>query len=85
MLTPDRLEEAENELQCSDVDYSALFNFGIRKSYDDKPIGTTNQLKKHYYFIHLSFQEPLATRHLLNTLIKPRPNSPSPHSQEHRF
>ncbi|CAF4713219.1 unnamed protein product [Rotaria magnacalcarata] len=41
---------------------------GILKSYDDTATGTQNQTEKQYYFVHLSFQEHFAARHLLNIL-----------------
>ncbi|CAF4887593.1 unnamed protein product, partial [Rotaria magnacalcarata] len=65
MLTPAILIEAENDIGCCDVDLEQLLKMGILKSYDDKAIGTQNQTEKQHYFVHLSFQEHLAARHLL--------------------
>ncbi|CAF2131910.1 unnamed protein product [Rotaria magnacalcarata] len=69
MLTPAILIEAENDIGCCDVDLEQLLKMGILKSYDDKAIGTQNQTEKQHYFVHLSFQEHLAARHLLSILM----------------
>ena len=61
------LEETENEIGCS-LDHPQLLNIGILKSYDDKPVGSRAQTKKQHYFVHLSFQEHFAARHLVKSL-----------------
>ncbi|CAF2072975.1 unnamed protein product [Rotaria magnacalcarata] len=68
LFTSTFLEEIEAELACPLSDYSNLFNIGILKSYEDNSIGTAKQMKKQHYFIHLSFQEHFAARHLLRLL-----------------
>ena len=68
ILPPTLLEKTENETQCFLDDHPQLLNFGVLKSYDDKPTGTHNLEDQHYYFIHLSFQEYFAARHLLQLL-----------------
>jgi HEAT repeat protein len=62
------LEQTEHETNWSLEDHPEILNFGILKSYDDKPTGNQNQAEKQYYFIHLSFQEYFAARHLLQIL-----------------
>jgi hypothetical protein len=68
ILETELIEETENETECNLDDHPQLLNFGILKSYDDKPIGNQIQAEKQYYFIHLSFQEYFAARHLLQIL-----------------
>ncbi|UJR34570.1 hypothetical protein I4U23_027346 [Adineta vaga] len=68
ILPPTLLEKTENETQCFLDDHPQLLEFGVLKSYDDKPTGTHNLEEQHYYFIHLSFQEYFAARHLLQLL-----------------
>ncbi|CAF1620155.1 unnamed protein product, partial [Rotaria magnacalcarata] len=68
MLTPAIFIEAQNDTGCSDDDLAQILKMGILKSYDDKAIGTQNQTEKQHYFVHLSFQEHFAARHLLRIL-----------------
>ncbi|CAF4066868.1 unnamed protein product, partial [Rotaria magnacalcarata] len=68
MLTPAVFIEAQNDTGCSDDDLAQILKMGILKSYDDKAIGTQNQTEKQHYFVHLSFQEHFAARHLLRIL-----------------
>ncbi|CAF3415427.1 unnamed protein product, partial [Rotaria socialis] len=69
MLTPAIFIEAQNDTGCSDDDLAQILKMGILKSYDDKAIGTQNQTEKQHYFVHLSFQEHFAARHLLRILM----------------
>lgn len=62
------LENTQDETNCYLDDHPQLLNFGILKSYDNKPTGKQTQAEKQHYFIHLSFQEHFAARHLLKTL-----------------
>ncbi|CAF3579670.1 unnamed protein product, partial [Rotaria socialis] len=68
MLTPAIFIEAQNDTGCSDDDLAQILKMGILKSYDDKAIGTQNQTEKQHYFVHLSFQEHFAARHLQRIL-----------------
>jgi HEAT repeat protein len=68
ILQTELIEETENETDCNLDDHPQLLNFGILKAYDDKPTGNQIQAEKQYYFIHLSFQEYFAARHLLQIL-----------------
>ena len=67
LLPPTLLEETLNETQYAGLDYLQVLNVGVLKSYDDKPTGNQNQIEKQHYFVHLSFQEFFAARHLLKT------------------
>ncbi|CAF1922695.1 unnamed protein product [Rotaria magnacalcarata] len=62
------LQKIKNHDDCSNVDFLQILNIGILKSYDDKAIGNAIHIEKQYYFIHLSFQEHFAARHLLKVL-----------------
>ena len=68
LLPPTLLDETLNETEYAGLDYLQVFNVGILKSYDDKPTGNQNQIEKQHYFVHLSFQEFFAARHLIKTL-----------------
>ncbi|CAF4980275.1 unnamed protein product, partial [Rotaria sp. Silwood1] len=68
MLPPELLVETEYELNCSLDNYPHLLNMGILKSYDDRPINDKIEANKQHYFVHLTFQEHFAARHLLRTL-----------------
>ncbi|CAF2924459.1 unnamed protein product, partial [Rotaria sp. Silwood2] len=68
ILPPALLEETENETECFLDSHPQLLNMGVLTSYDDKSIGDRNQTKKQHYFVHISFQEHFAARHLVQTL-----------------
>ncbi|CAF1644646.1 unnamed protein product [Rotaria magnacalcarata] len=70
MLTPATLIEAKDDLKSFAIDIPQILKMGILKSYDDTAIGTQNQTEKQYYFVHLSFQEHFAARHLLSLLAQ---------------
>ena len=70
ILEAELLKKTEKETQCSLDHYQQLLNIGILKTYENKPIGTQNPTKKQHYFVHLSFQEHFAARHLVKTLQK---------------
>ncbi|CAF1580176.1 unnamed protein product, partial [Rotaria magnacalcarata] len=69
MLTPAILKEAKDDLKSLAIDIPQILKMGILKSYDDTATGTQNQTEKQHYFVHLSFQEHLAARHLLKLPI----------------
>ncbi|CAF3582763.1 unnamed protein product, partial [Rotaria socialis] len=69
MLTPAILKEAKDDLKSFAIDIPQILKMGILKSYDDKATGTQNQTEKQHYFVHLSFQEHFAARHLLRILM----------------
>ncbi|CAF1370579.1 unnamed protein product, partial [Rotaria magnacalcarata] len=48
--------------------YSDALHIGILKSFDNGPTGTQIELDKNHYFVHLSFQEFFAARHLVQLL-----------------
>ncbi|CAF4007268.1 unnamed protein product, partial [Rotaria magnacalcarata] len=69
ILSPEMLEKTEIELDLTVDNYEPILNFGILKAYDDnKTIGEHNPTKQQHYFVHLSFQEYFAARHLLRLL-----------------
>ncbi|CAF2046557.1 unnamed protein product, partial [Rotaria magnacalcarata] len=68
MLTPAILKEAQDDIKCSAIGIAQVLKMGILKSYDDSATGTQNQTEKQHYFVHLSFQEHFAARHLLSIL-----------------
>ena len=68
LLSPALLEETENEMEQSLADHPQLLNIGILKSYDIQPTGNRVETNKQHYFVHLSFQEHFAARHLVRTL-----------------
>ena len=68
LLLPTLLEETTNEIESNGLNYQQVFSMGILKSYDDKPTGNQNPIQKQHYFVHLSFQEFFAARHLIKSL-----------------
>ncbi|CAF0866181.1 unnamed protein product, partial [Didymodactylos carnosus] len=68
LLQPTLLQTTEIETDCSLDNYPQLLNIGILKSYDHKPTGSQIEAEKQHYFVHLSFQEHFAARHLVKTL-----------------
>ncbi|CAF4485293.1 unnamed protein product [Rotaria magnacalcarata] len=69
IIPPKLLQETERALHDSTDDDKSILNFGVLKAYDDnKKIGEHNPTKKQHYFVHLSFQEHFAARHLLRLL-----------------
>ncbi|CAF4433299.1 unnamed protein product, partial [Rotaria magnacalcarata] len=68
MLTPAILKKAKDDLKSFAIDIPQILKMGILKSYDDKATGTQIQTEKQHYFVHLSFQEHFAARHLLRIL-----------------
>ena len=68
LLSTKLLEETENEIDQTLADYPQLLNIGILKSYDHQIIGSQIETDKQHYFVHLSFQEHFAARHLLRIL-----------------
>ncbi|CAF1103130.1 unnamed protein product, partial [Didymodactylos carnosus] len=75
ILRPALLDEAENETNVLLEDYPHLLNIGILKSIGHGPIGHQIEIDKCHYFIHLSFQEHFAARHLVNTLTNDKHES----------
>ncbi|CAF1188268.1 unnamed protein product [Rotaria magnacalcarata] len=71
MLPPELLEKTETQLGCSLRKYPQLLNIGILRSYDDRATGSSIDRQKQHYFVHLSFQEYFAARHLVKNLKGP--------------
>ena len=70
ILAPELLKKTEEETQRFLGDYPQLLNIGILKTYENKATGTQIPTEKQHYFVHLSFQEHFAARHLVKTLQK---------------
>ena len=68
IISPTMLEEIETVTDFSLADHPQLLNLGILKCYDNNPLGSKNPTQKQHYFVHLSFQEHFAARHLLRML-----------------
>ncbi|CAF1346448.1 unnamed protein product [Adineta ricciae] len=85
VLSSTLLEQIENETACYIDDNPQLLNFGILKSYDDKPTGNQIQAEKEFYFLHLSFQEFFAARHLLQKLKNSEKHETSDFINSHRY
>jgi hypothetical protein len=68
ILPPKLLKIAFKESECSLQHQRHLLNIGILKSLDYKPIGTSIEVDKNHYFVHLSFQEHFAARYLVRAL-----------------
>ena len=68
LLRPNLLETARKESKISWPEYSRTVNIGILKSIDRQATGTQIEMDKDHYFVHLSFQEYFAARHLMHTL-----------------
>ncbi|CAF1058026.1 unnamed protein product [Adineta steineri] len=68
LLSSQLFKEAKDECEGFQEKDPSILNFGILKSYDDKLVGEQIPTKQQYYFVHLSFQEYFAARHLANLL-----------------
>ncbi|CAF3704290.1 unnamed protein product [Rotaria socialis] len=68
ILPSDLVQEATRETGCDLHEYSRVLQMGILKPYDKKSFENQNETTKHYYFIHPSYQEFFAARHLLRVL-----------------
>lgn len=69
ILTRKRLiQTVLDKTQCSLEDNPCIFTIGILNSFDQGYTGTQNELDKDHYFVHRSFQEFFATRHIVNAL-----------------
>ena len=68
ILSPKLLTQAATEATYSLSRNSQILNIGILRSYENRPTGTNIETEKQHYFVHLSFQEYFAARHLLQGL-----------------
>ncbi|CAM4946034.1 unnamed protein product, partial [Rotaria socialis] len=68
ILRKDLLQKVMHNIGCSSDIYSDALRIGIFKSFDNGRTGNQIQLEKHHYFVHLSFQEFFAARHLVRLL-----------------
>ena len=68
ILPPELLTQAATESMCSLANKPQLLNIGILRSYENRRTGTNIETEKQHYFVHLSFQEYFAARHLLQGL-----------------
>ncbi|CAF5014769.1 unnamed protein product, partial [Rotaria magnacalcarata] len=64
ILRKELLQKVMHHIGCLSDVYSDALHIGILKSFDNGPTGNQIQLEKHHYFVHLSFQEFFAARHL---------------------
>ena len=68
ILSPKLLTQAATEATYSLSRNPQILNMGILRSYENRPTGTNIEIEKQHYFVHLSFQEYFAARHLLQGL-----------------
>ncbi|CAF4331297.1 unnamed protein product, partial [Rotaria magnacalcarata] len=68
ILRKELLQKVMRNIRCSSQTYSDALHIGILKSFDNGPTGTQIELDKNHYFVHLSFQEFFAARHLVQLL-----------------
>ncbi len=68
ILPSDLVQQATEETGCDLHVYSRVLQMGILKPYDKKSFENQNETTKQYYFIHPSYQEFFAARHLLRVL-----------------
>ncbi|CAF3531955.1 unnamed protein product, partial [Adineta steineri] len=85
IIPPTLLEKTEDETECDLDDHPQLLNFGILKSYNDMPTGSQHPAEQQYYFIHLSFQEYFAARHLIRTLSSPEKQKAINFINKHKY
>ncbi|CAF1639882.1 unnamed protein product [Adineta ricciae] len=87
LLGPQLLKEAQKESGCKLKDCPDLFNVGLLKSYDSNSggIGIRITADKHYYFVHLSFQEHFAARYLANALSNNTRDQAKQFIREHKY
>jgi len=62
------LKKVLKQLNVSLQQHPHILNFGVLKASNKKGIGTSNELEKNHYFIHLSFQEYFAAQYVINQL-----------------
>ncbi|CAF1505087.1 unnamed protein product [Adineta steineri] len=85
ILPPTLLEKTEHETECDLDEHPQLLNFGILRSYNDMPTGSQHPAEQQYYFIHLSFQEYFAARHLIRTLNSPEKQKAINFINKHKY
>ncbi|CAF1562737.1 unnamed protein product [Adineta ricciae] len=87
LLGPQLLKEAQKESRCKLKECPNLFNVGLLKSYDSNSgsIGTRIEADKHYYFVHLSFQEHFAARYLANALSNTKRDQATQFIRENKY
>ncbi|CAM4832434.1 unnamed protein product [Rotaria magnacalcarata] len=68
ILRKELLQKVIHNIGCLSDIYSDALHIGILKSFDNRQTGNKIQLEKHHYFVHLSFQEFFAARHLVRLL-----------------
>jgi len=62
------LKKVLKQLNVSLEQHPHILNFGVLKASNKKGTGTSNELEKNHYFIHLSFQEYFAAQYVINQL-----------------
>jgi len=68
IIPPSLLEKTSEIVKISLSRVSNILNFGVLKTFSNADIGDRRVLKKDHYFIHLSFQEYFAARHIVKLL-----------------
>ena len=68
IIPPSLLEEASKKANLSLSSDSNILNFGILKTFNNEGIGSQHAREKDHYFLHLSFQEYFAARHIIKLL-----------------
>ena len=68
IIRPSSLKKALSEAKVSLEENPRILNIGILKSFHKQGTGTSIEMNKDHYFVHLSFQEYFAARYLVNVL-----------------
>ncbi|CAF2143438.1 unnamed protein product [Rotaria magnacalcarata] len=73
ILGKELLQKVFKETEYSSKHYALILKIGILKSIGDQSNGNQIEVQKDHYFVHLSFQEHFAARHLVKALSGPAP------------
>ena len=71
LIRKELLQKVIEDTECSFQAFRQILNIGIIKSYETAATGSQVELDKHHYFVHLSYQEYFAARHLCKALKDP--------------
>ena len=85
LIRPVLLKKASNEAKITSEDYSHILNMGILKSVNKNKIASQIETEKDHYFVHLSFEEYLAAKYLVNALKGSRAEKGITFIQHHKY